>query len=177
MIGNFIADFVRNKDLARYEAGVVEGVYLHRKIDHYTDNHPIVRQGSHRLRARHGKYAPVLIDLFYDYLLVQHWNQYSSLPLQQFVDQTYQTLERNIHLMPTKLQQILPHWIADNWLPGYGTDDGLAFAIHRMKRRVSKPDLLNDPIVSLKENFEALDIEFQQFFPEVQAFVKAACGC
>lgn len=67
LLGNFIADFVGNKDLVNYGKKVIEGIMLHRKIDSFTDNHDIVRKGTKRLRSIQGKYAPVVIDIIYDY--------------------------------------------------------------------------------------------------------------
>ncbi|MEL7021319.1 MAG: DUF479 domain-containing protein, partial [Bacteroidota bacterium] len=68
LIGNFIADAIRNRDLKQYSKAIQSGVLLHRKIDSYTDNHPIIRKGTKRLRPQHRKYAAVVIDVFYDYL-------------------------------------------------------------------------------------------------------------
>jgi len=69
MIGNFIADMIRNKDVSTFSEGVQKGIALHRKIDSYTDVHPIVKQGTKLMQPYHSKYSPVVIDVFYDYLL------------------------------------------------------------------------------------------------------------
>ncbi len=63
-VGNYIADFIRNRDLVLFSDRIVEGVMLHRHIDHYTDTHPEALKSTRKLRARHNKYAPVVIDVF-----------------------------------------------------------------------------------------------------------------
>ena len=32
MIGNFIADFIRNREVTNYSEGIQKGIFLHRKI-------------------------------------------------------------------------------------------------------------------------------------------------
>ena len=41
LIGNFIADFISNKEVNQYDPEVQKGIQLHREIDSYTDNHPV----------------------------------------------------------------------------------------------------------------------------------------
>ena len=51
MIGNFIADSVRGNQLADFPEGVRKGIVLHRKIDSYTDRHPVVTESKNRFKA------------------------------------------------------------------------------------------------------------------------------
>ena len=39
-IGNFIADHVKGKAYLDYPETIQKGILLHRKIDHFTDQHP-----------------------------------------------------------------------------------------------------------------------------------------
>ena len=48
-IGNFIADSVKGKKFAQFPERIQQGITLHRKIDSYTDSHPIVRESVLRL--------------------------------------------------------------------------------------------------------------------------------
>lgn len=172
MVGNFIADFISNKDLDRYDGGILEGIYLHRKIDFYTDNHPVVRESTVLLRPQHRKYAPVLLDLYYDYLLIHNWDQFSEISLEAFTQNAYAILDSYMPVMPMHLQGRLPGMIAGDWLRSYGTPDGLAYAVERMMYRTSKPEWLEKPIQTLQSNFEELNDSFLEFFPDVVDFVK-----
>lgn len=166
-----MGDFINNKQLEALPEKVRQGVHLHRRIDSYTDQHPEVLQGKKRLYAQHGKYAPVLVDIFYDYFLAKSWNLYSIEPLRDFVSKTYLLLEENKHVFPERLQKQLPHMIHDDWLCGYAHYEGLETTFHYLKRRVSKPDLLNGSVNSLKETEELFHLEFNTFFPDLQAEV------
>jgi len=67
MIGNFIADAIRGNKFKHFPAEIQKGIILHRHIDTFTDQHPIVRISKRRLHERYGHYDGVIIDLFYDH--------------------------------------------------------------------------------------------------------------
>lgn len=177
MIGNFIADFIKNREVSNYSAKIQEGIQLHRSIDHYTDNHPLVLQGARRLHPAHGKYAAVVIDVYYDYLLANNWSKFSEESLDDFTAKTYKVLEKHLAVLPEKLRKVLPYWIEDNWLVKYGQESGLAFTFERMKNRVSKPEMLDQAPQSLMADLPSFEQEFVAFFPDVQQFVMEQCDC
>jgi acyl carrier protein phosphodiesterase len=45
-IGNFIADHVKGKAYLEYPEIIQNGILLHRKIDYFTDQHPIFKKMS-----------------------------------------------------------------------------------------------------------------------------------
>jgi len=175
LIGNFIGDFVRGSQLDHYPEGIQAGIWLHRKIDTFTDAHPIVREGARLLRPEHSRYAPVILDVFYDFLLIKNWSTFSDESLRKFTQNVYKTLERNMEQMPPALQRRVPHMIADDWLMRYGEWDGLAFAFNRMQLRVSRPAYFDGVTDNLKQHEATLDAGFLAFFPDVIHFVKCEC--
>jgi acyl carrier protein phosphodiesterase len=80
-IGNFVADFITNRQLPDFSAGVQRGIWLHREIDAFTDSHPIVKQSTKRLHPFHHKYSPVIVDVYYDYLLAKNWDSFFELKI------------------------------------------------------------------------------------------------
>lgn len=172
LVGNFLADFIKNKEVAKLPRPLQEGVRLHRKIDDFTDHHPIVRQSVRRLRPVHGKYAPVILDVFYDYLLVKNWDRYAALPLGVFTQSVYQVLNDHLFLMPLSLQERLPRMIASDWLAQYGTEEGLRFTFSRMKLRSSFPHFFDHAVESLEAGLPHFNEEFNLFFPDAIAMAK-----
>ncbi len=67
LIGNFVADFIKGKELNRYHDEIFTGILLHREIDAFTDSHPLVRAGQSYLRPRFRHYSTVITDIFFDY--------------------------------------------------------------------------------------------------------------
>ena len=107
LIGNFIADFIRNKEVPNFSPEVQKGIILHRQIDTFTDEHPLVKKGTHRLQNKHHKYAPVIVDVWYDYLLANNWDRYSGESLDDFCEGVYRILEKRMDDLPAKLQKRL----------------------------------------------------------------------
>ena len=77
-IGNFVADFITNRQLPHFTEGVQRGIWLHREIDAFTDAHPIVKQSTKRLHPFHHKYSPVIVDVYYDFLLAKNWDKFQT---------------------------------------------------------------------------------------------------
>lgn len=168
MVGNFMADFVPNRVVATLPEAVQRGIGMHRFIDRYTDNHPLVRQATRRLHARHHKYAPVLVDVYYDFLLAQNWSRFAQMPIEDFASRAYEVLLRHRHLMPPRLQERLDLMVADDWLRRYRTLEGMRHVFERMKRYVSRPEWLEGAVDSLIAQRALLEEEFLIFFSEVQ---------
>ncbi len=167
MVGNFLADFISNKEVAQLPPDIQKGVQMHRQIDSFTDQHPMVKQGARRLHPTHGKYAPVILDVFHDFLLAQNWGSYADLPLPEYARGVYEVLLRHLPIMPTLLHDRLPRMVADDWLVRYGTEDGLRFTFSRVKLRSSAPHFFENAVESLTKHYNEFNEEFNSFFPDI----------
>ena len=172
LIGNFIADFIRNKELKDYPEEIQKGVILHRQIDSYTDNHPQVLKGTRRLHQHHHKYAPVVIDILYDHILANNWSLYSNQSLDEFATEIYEILNRRKHEMPFKLQKQLSAMITGKWLQSYKTKAGLLNTLQMMDKRTAFPSIFTAALEHMEEDYELLNEEFNRFFPELILFVE-----
>jgi len=177
LIGNFIADFIRNKEVSNFSPEVQKGIILHRQIDTFTDEHPLVRKGTRRLLKAHHKYAPVIVDVWYDYLLANNWERYSGESLDDFSEGIYRILEKRIDELPEKLQKRLPIMIKHKWLQAYGTDVGIRYTFKRLSERLSKPEYMNGVVDNLLSFNKEMTEEFNLFFPEVIEYVRKNCKC
>ncbi len=175
IVGNFLGDYLHNDQLAHLPDPIRAGIQLHRRIDSFTDQHPVVRRSTRRLHNRHHKYASVLVDIYYDYFLVKNWGRYSDQDLASFTQEMYRILEDFYPVMPERLQRRVSHMIEDDWLMRYGTLDGIREAIDRLKKRTSRPEYLEGALESLLENEVGLNDDFNAFFPDVYQMVTLAC--
>jgi acyl carrier protein phosphodiesterase len=167
LIGNMIADFIRNKDLVSLSDGIREGVMIHRKIDTLTDNHALVRQGTRRIQPHFHKYAPVIVDVYYDFLLANQWKHYTTQSLRDFTDQTYAIFHRRWHDIPPAFQPRLERMIAHDWLMHYGEEEGLRYTFERLEKRLQFPTPLDQAVDYLIKDLELFTEEFNRFFPEM----------
>ncbi len=173
-IGNFIADAVKGKELDLYEDDIRAGIVLHRKIDSFTDNHPIVKSSKRRLYPNYGKYASVIVDIFYDHFLSSQWRYYApNISYSKFVQESYQLLLNHQTILPSKVRFFLPKMIEMDWLGGYSSLDGISRTLQGMSERATNPNKINFSIDSLKADHEKYKNEFNTFFPSLIEFVKA----
>lgn len=134
--GNFMADAVKGSDLSAHPDAVRSGIMLHRRIDVFTDNHPLTLAGRVRLRAHCGKYAGVALDLFYDHCIAVSWNEMEQEPFGSFTARMYATLTANTHLMPERIRRMLPYMVRGDWLTNYREISGIAWALRGLAQRV-----------------------------------------
>jgi acyl carrier protein phosphodiesterase len=171
MVGNFIGDFVKGRNLAeRFEPAIVTGIELHRGIDEFTDDHPVVMESKTRLRAKYRHYAPVIVDVFYDHYLAKEWSSYHPTPLETFAQQSYATLESFQAILPEDVNRMLPYMMHGNWLLNYAKIEGIQRTLTGMSRRTKFDSKMDESVNELREHYDAFQKEFERFFPQLQKF-------
>ena len=168
MIGNFIADGIKGKRYEGYPPQIKKGILLHRFIDDFTDTHPIVLESKILLRPRYSKLAPILVDMIYDHYLAKNWDQYHPLPLREYVDKTYATLQRRHADLTPPIQRMLPFMIEHDWLYNYQFQEGIENVFLGMSRRVRSGEILQFGWEDLAANYDALENQFTLFFEELR---------
>ncbi len=103
LAGNFMADFITNKDKTLLDPNIMQGIELHKKIDRFTDEHDEVRAAIRLLHPTQGKYAPVTTDILFDHFLTIHWARYSPENIHTFTERTYTMLESKKDISPSHL--------------------------------------------------------------------------
>jgi acyl carrier protein phosphodiesterase len=167
MLGNFIADHIKGNQIQGFPDEVLQGIMLHRKIDYYTDHHPVFMQSRERLHTKYHKYAGVIADIFYDHFLAKNWSDYSDLHLSGFTSYSYGIMLRNYNLLPSKTKKILPFFIMQNWLSNYAKMEGLRRSFQVMARRANFKSNMEYVVDDLIDNYELYENEFKSFFPDI----------
>jgi acyl carrier protein phosphodiesterase len=171
--GSFVADFVRGsveKQPERFRAGIV----LHRKVDAFTDDHPLVLGSVARLRPVCGRYAAVALDVIYDHLLATSWTAWCDEPLEAFTARVYAVLRRDLAWYPEMAARVAASMSSGDWLGSYASERGIRFALQRMNRRLRHPvDLAAglDVVLAERATFQE---EFERFFGELLREVSVA---
>jgi len=171
-IGNFIADHVKGKSIQLFTEPVIRGILIHRKIDYFTDHHPVVEQTKLRLRPQFRKYAPVIADVYYDHFLARNWNDFSPTPLAEFADSFYHLVLKSAELLPQRTLQMLPFMISNNWLVSYASLNGIDKVLTGMSKRTKFPSGMEHAAEELEKNYELYREEFNVFFPDLREYVK-----
>lgn len=177
MLGNFIGDFVKGKNLIeKVGSEMAKGIELHREIDFFTDQHPIVRESKKRLRPKYRHYSGVIVDVFYDHYLAKNWKDYHHQLLPDYANRVYNLIQKNNALLPERVNMMMPYMIKGNWLVNYATLDGIHRALSGMTRRTPYESKMDESISDLKENYEEFKTEFITFFPELRKHCKDWLG-
>lgn len=169
--GALLGDFVKGRlENLTFTPGVVDGIRLHRSIDTFTDNHPIVQRSRIRLQRRR-RVAGIIIDLAYDHFLAARWPEFANEPLHSFCERSYSRLLACLDDFPPKLRLILPQMAAQDWLSSYAELTTVAFALERIGTRLRQPDLLTGVLTDLEQHYIGLEQDFLEFFPDLTAHV------
>ena len=169
-IGNFIADGIRGKKYLKYPRDIQTGILLHRQIDTFTDAHKTVRLSTKRLHKNYSHYFGVIVDILYDHFLAKNWSKYCNLPLAEYVDNFYISLENNFEILPKRIQKMMPYMIADNWLLSYASIEGITKVLESMNRRTQNRSQMNLAVNELQEFYNEFEDEFTCFFDELINF-------
>jgi acyl carrier protein phosphodiesterase len=172
LVGNFIADQIKGKQIEYLPSEIAAGVKLHRFIDDFTDHHPIVEQSKQRLRKRYRKYAGVIVDIYYDHFLAKFWLNYSEQNLKDFSLNVYIELEKYTHIMPPICGElILPKMKKEDWLCSYANIKGIERALFGLSRRATFNSQMQFAIEELEQDYKHFLNDFLYFFPELKQAV------
>ena len=156
----------------KYSDNVRKGISMHRAIDTFTDNHPVVKKSISRLRTDFRKYSGVIVDMYYDHYLSAQWNEYSRLDIHSFTKSRYDILNSFQDSLPARSARLLFYMEKQNWLESYGNFEGMQQAFNGMSYRASFESKMELAVVNLRAGYQEFREEFMEFFPELQFFVR-----
>ena len=171
-VGNFIGDWIKGNDHCKYPADIQKGILLHRSIDSFTDNHPIVKKSKNRLNDQYHKYSGIIIDIFYDHYLAHNWKTFSGIELVDFTRNLNNVLVSHMEFLPVEIQEFIPRFMKRRWIESYATLEGIERVLEGMSKHTSLPDKTIDAIVILKNEYDDLKTEFFDFFPQLVTHVE-----
>lgn len=172
LLGSLYGDFVKGPLRGQWPADIEAAILLHRRIDVFTDSHPLVAQAKARFPQARRRYAGIIIDIFFDHCLARDWAIYATEPLGQFSGRVYQVLQAESQL-PERLAQLVPRMSAQDWLGSYRDFAVLELVLEGMQRRLSRAGVLDGAQAELAQLYEPLLGDFREFYPQLQVFAKA----
>ncbi|HEX5220640.1 MAG TPA: ACP phosphodiesterase [Verrucomicrobiae bacterium] len=172
-IGNLVPDLMMRTELEQVPEAFRDGIECHRYIDAFTDAHPVVRRSMGRLASPHRRFAPILMDIFYDHFLSVNWTRHCPQPLHEFLHEVYDSFDGPGAQLPATTQSILQRMRQENWLGSYGDVAGVQITLERVARRLRRSVPLGEAVTELQRNYDALGADFKEFFPELRSQVEA----
>jgi acyl carrier protein phosphodiesterase len=173
LLGSLYGDFVKGPLPGRFTPELEAAIQLHRRIDSFTDAHPLIKQSIARFPLERRRFAGIMLDVFFDHCLARDWELYAEQPLDAFTSRVYQVLAAEPAL-PERLALIAPRMAAQDWLGSYREFEVLEQVLSGISRRLSRPQGLAGGMQELQALYEPLSADFAEFYPLLQDFAQAA---
>ena len=166
VVGNFIGDHVRNKDLAQFTKEVQLGVDMHRSIDSFTDTHTASIAIREKLFEDYRHISRILVDMYYDHFLAVYFERFHHQSLETFSVKITALLQKHKDIMPSSAQGYLRGMQTQNWLLEYSSVAGIDVILNKMANR-SGLQPLQTGANTLERHYDFFKTHFLKFYPEL----------
>ena len=171
-VGNLLGDFAKGVVVAELPEPVKNGLFNHRAVDRYTDNHAIIKQLKSLMSAERKRFAGIMMDVVFDHYLIKHWNSFSHLSFEDSSVVYYQSLTQGQALMPEPMQRVTQRVVSQQWFDSYQTLQGIGFALDRIASRIRFDHTFYGSIEEITVHKNEIEKGFLAFFPELQLHVQ-----
>jgi acyl carrier protein phosphodiesterase len=166
-IGNLLPDLLPLPQVERFEGAFRKGIERHRRIDAFTDAHPVVLASRERLWPDYRRFAGVIVDIVYDHCLIARWDQHCPQPVEAFVEEVHLSLPMLREHLPERTfvhLEALTQW---RWIGAYRELEGVSTAMMRIGKRLRRPVDFSGLHAALTANRDGLLDDFDRFFPDL----------
>ncbi|TZF90974.1 ACP phosphodiesterase [Cognatilysobacter lacus] len=180
LLGALLGDFaLGSSGLERFGRVEHREILLHRRIDRFTDTHPVVTALREAFPEGRRRYAGIVLDVHFDHLLASQWSRWTAsdadaVSLDAFTSRVYTMLDTRVDDLPPRLHAIAPAMAARDWLGSYRERASVDRAVTRMATRLSRK---GDRLIACLDDLERIEsvasAGFEKFFPALVEFVDA----
>jgi acyl carrier protein phosphodiesterase len=166
MVGNILGDFVKGSHYKKMPVELQKGIILHRKIDHYTDQHPSILRLKSAIQREIPKVNGIAIDLIFDHLLAREWKNYSHQNLNDFLLPFYETAAIYQSKLPENMAYFLNNLRTKKYIEHYAETLFLERASHYLANKISFPSNLGNTLGVFEEKKSLFELSFKEFMLE-----------
>ncbi len=171
-VGNLLGDFARGVDPAALPAPVRAGLLNHREVDRFTDSHPLVREMKQCFSRKRRRFAGIALDIYFDHLLIEHWQKFEQGALDEVITGFYQRMEAGQSMMPGEnMRRVTRCMIEYDWFGSYRDVDAIAESLDRVAGRVRFANDFDNAIEELQRNHDLICDGFLEFYPQLRRHV------
>ena len=172
MVGNMISDFVKGKTRYTYPTAIQYGIELHRRIDCFTDTHPVTQQAKQVFKKDYRLYSGAFMDIAYDHFLANDAQQFSDISLFDFSQDVYTILDSFSAQLPSHFLYMLPYMKTENWLYGYSETKDIERSFKGLVRRSSFLSESDTAFQLFMENYIYLQECYAAFFTDLKQYAQ-----
>lgn len=167
IVGQFLGDFIRGQSPEDYAEKIQQGIMLHRRIDSYTDRHPVNLEARTYFNKPYRRFAGILTDVVYDHYLARTWATYSDTTLDRHIQLVHEALESRFEVLPLDLQRFARFIIDQNVLASYLHFDAVDKALDRLAGRSPRFFILAEAGQTIRDYDDQLSDCFSRFYPDL----------
>lgn len=168
--GALLGEYARGTVDASLPAALQTGIILHRRIDSFTDAHPLHAGRVQALPPPFRRFGGIITDMMFDHFLARHWCRYHALPLDTFVQQIHARLQPDRY-WPETMVRLVSRMKQNGLLLYYREFDGIITALSRIDRRFKRPTPLPHCRPVLEQHYADFERAFLGFYPQLQHYV------
>jgi possible [acyl-carrier-protein] phosphodiesterase len=172
LVGNMIADFVKNRDVARLPESIQKGIKLHRAIDTFTDAHSLIHEAKAPFRPLVRLYSGAFVDVAFDYFLANDTAENSQRDWQGHSQRVYAVLRRYEEFLPEVFKKVLDKMQQDDWLYNYRNEWGIEYSFRNVVNKAQFLDKTTNVFPAFLANKDFLRKKYEIFFPEIKSFAQ-----
>ncbi|MGH8123595.1 MAG: ACP phosphodiesterase [Rudaea sp.] len=166
-LGGLLGDFWHGAADPDWPAELRAGVVLHRKIDVYTDSHPLIVEARRLFDAPLRRYAGILLDMYFDHALACGWSRYADEALAALSTRMLDLVAANGARLPADLQRFAGYMRSHGLFAGYAQRAMIEQALDGISRRLRRANPLAAAGPELWQRARVLDETFARFFPDL----------
>jgi acyl carrier protein phosphodiesterase len=175
LLGNFLGDFVKGNINEKLPQPLADGVRLHRKVDHFTDQHPLVINLRQKFPSSLRRVSGIVIDIVFDHCLLKKWDNYTQQTEQQVLARFYQQLSEFKGIDQPQFKGLSESLVNDQWLSQYRNRATCMRAFMSIERRLNNKILFaHEAYAFLEAEQQLFDTTFASFYP---ALLEHAVHC
>ncbi|MGD8830454.1 MAG: ACP phosphodiesterase [Pseudomonadales bacterium] len=171
--GGFLGDFVKGPLPPAMPDDLSLGVRLHRRVDAYSNQHPIIRDSVARFPTELRRIAPILVDILCDHFLSSHWDEFHPTSLPRFTRKVYVDVASFEPWLPGAGHRFLTYARERDLLARYADWTVALGAMRSITRRLGLGELDAGMEAAVPPLLGDLDEDFRAYFPDI---VDHACA-
>lgn len=173
LLGNFLGDFVKGDKLNALPEELKRGVQLHRKVDVFTDTHKDILELKKCFPDAIRKVAGIVLDIYFDFLLMTHWEQYSHKESSHLFKEFYIELTQHDLSLNERYAFVRRGLLEYNWLANYEDDSHCLAALLSVEKRFNgRLTFAHDANTFLQNNNLQIECAFLRFYPQLLDYAK-----
>ncbi len=167
IVGGFLGDFIKGPVPEELPLPLAMGVRLHRRIDAYSNTHPVIRTSCRRFPPDLRRFAPIFVDVLADHCLARQWSSFHNERLELFNQRTYGLIEKEMEWLPDRAISFYGYMREHDLLAGYQSWTVVERALFSITRRLKREVLNKQLALTAHRELTGLEEDFLDYFPDM----------